>query len=67
MKSCLIPNLTGDSEWIPILPLEENPDFSLFQDHQRQRCSEEKALRTFQPFAVADCLSPTAYFISHFL
>lgn len=66
-KSCLIPNLTGDTEWIPNLPLEENLNFALFQDHQKQRYSEEKALRTFQTFAAASCLSSTAYFISHFL
>lgn len=50
-----------------VAPVIADPIFALFQDHQRQRDSEEKALRTFQTFAVANCLSSTAYFISHFL
>lgn len=67
LKYCLIPDLTRDTEWILILPLEENPNFALFQDYQKQRYFEETALRTFQIFAVVNCLSSTAYFISHFL
>ena len=67
LKCCLIPDLTRDTEWIPILPLEENPNFALFQDHHKQRYFEETALRAFQIFAVVNCLSSTAYFISHFL
>lgn len=66
-KSGLFPNLTEDTEWIPILPLEENPNFALFQDHHSRDTLEGKALRTLQTFAVANCLSSTAYFISHFL
>lgn len=51
----------------PILPLEENANFDLFQDLQKQKYFEETALRTFQIFAVVNCLSSTAYFLSHFL
>lgn len=60
----LIPGLNRDREWIPILPLEENPNF---HNYQKQRYFEETALRTFQIFTVVNCLSSTVYFISHFL
>lgn len=65
----MLPNLSSNKGpgVDPILPLEENPNFDLFQDLQKQKYFEETALRTFQIFVVVNCLSSTAYFLSHFL
>lgn len=64
---CLIPDLTRDMEWIPILPLEENPNLLSFRIIRSRDNFEETASRIYQIFAVVNCLSSTAYFISHFL